>query len=180
MSRFIPKSRECWLVTAILIGVAIGYGLSQTNVVESPPLFATASHGTDGLTVVTGTVSRELEIVVVLEHATGELTGYVPSPTTGKFFAKFSYPNVGKDLGVNKTKKPKYAMVTGRAQFRPTGGGTVGECVIYIAEENSGKIISYGIPLKNGWLSSNAKTQALFKKLDIAPIGSGKRRGRSR
>ncbi len=181
MSRFTIKSRDLWLVVGILGGVAAGFGLSRSAPVEPFPLFAASAHGSGNLSMATTPVESGLEMLVLLDHATGELTGYVHNQINGKFFAKFTYADVGKDLGVNKSKKPKYIMVTGQTQFRPSGGSNrPGECVVFVAEEGSGSVVAYGVPWNVGRKATTQLSQRKFVLLDKGPIGSGVRRGAGR
>jgi hypothetical protein len=55
--------------------------------------------------------------------------------------------NVIEDMGLEKGKKPRYLLVTGRAKF-PHGGGDIRPAfsVVYVIDDHTGKWAAYGVP----------------------------------
>jgi hypothetical protein len=179
--RFSRLNRSAWFSVGLLAGVVVGSGMAvslawKTGTLATTPLYATATHGTESVTMATGSLEVGLEAVVVLDHVTGELTGYVTNPNNGKFFARYTYANVNGDLQLAKGKNPKYTVTTAAMPFKPSGTNRLGQCVIYVAEETSGNIVAYGIPWNPGKKSSNDISQGNFVKLDTAKVGTGVRR----
>jgi hypothetical protein len=187
MFKSLVTGRGAWLAAGLTVGVlagvgvavVIGVGIGQlwptTPWPPATPVFATATHGSENLTIATGAVEPNLEAVIILDHITGELVGYVPNPNNGRFFVRYSYSNVAKDLGV--TKNPKYSISTGYVAFKATSRTRLGTCVVYVAEESSGNVVAYGLPWDTGRKSSNEMSQSSFVKLDMQKVSSGARRG---
>ncbi len=130
-----------------------------------PEIKADAPNGNDKFTMITVQLFEggELEGVFVLNHLTGVLTGSAINTQTGKFGYSYLH-NVAADFQTSvKTPEPKYAIVTGTANLRTTGGVQPSLGVIYIGELSSGGVIAYGFPRPT---SRNAGTVMQLVKLD--------------
>jgi len=138
----------------VAVGVVIGSRVTldphgKEPLIELPErlLHASATHGSEEFAVATGPISDDSEGIFFLDYLTGELNCYVLYPRFNKFGAHFN-TNVVEALGVKRQKSPKYVMVTGVAGFR--GGSSLGKqpgnCVVYIADANTGTFACYGIP----------------------------------
>ncbi|WP_145057395.1 hypothetical protein [Lignipirellula cremea] len=95
--------------------------------------------------IATGPVDGDIEGLFTLDGLTGELNGIVFYARTGLPGGHFKH-NVLNDLGLGAgvAKEPRFVMVTGGAQFNRGGGGVrPANCVIYVAEANSGHIAAY-------------------------------------
>ncbi|MEZ6114996.1 MAG: hypothetical protein R3C28_00240 [Pirellulaceae bacterium] len=151
-------------VVFTLITVAImWYTLANTR---PQPVFAMTAHGSDNKTIATVPLDGGMEAVITLDHATGDLTGYVLDQFTGKFFVQYRY-NVTRDFG---NGRHRYMLATGSADFRQiTGNQRMANGVVYVSEEASGQIVAYGMPwnpqLRNNqlWLAA-----AFFVPLNYA------------
>ena len=130
-----------------------------------PEIKAAVANGNDKFTMVTVPLSEvgEVEAVFVLNHLTGVITGGAIYNQTGKFGYRFLH-NVAADFQTSvKTPEPKYAIVSGTANLRDTGGVQPAYGVIYIGELSSGAVIAYGFARPN---SRNVGTVMPLVKLD--------------
>ena len=131
-----------------------------------PHMKAAVAHGNDKFTMVTVPLveTGEIEAVFVLNHLTGVLTGSTINTQTGKFGYSYLH-NVAADFQTSaKTPEPKYAIVSGPANLRSTGGVQPALGVIYIGELSSGGVIAYGFPRPT---TRNAGTVMQLVKLDF-------------
>jgi hypothetical protein len=132
----------CWFA-----GVAYVGGSSQF---ENPATYLHAEAAARGETVAvaTGAVDEDVEGLFTIDFLTGELQCfvlYVKGPGANKIGGHFKR-NVVADLGLEKGKKPKYLLVTGRANFtRGAAGVRPGFSVVYVIDDNSGKFAVYGL-----------------------------------
>ncbi len=85
------------------------------------------------------------EGVFVLNNLTGTLVGGALNEATSKFNYRYMH-NVAADFQTGNTPDPRYAIVTGPANLRSTGGVQPAFGVIYVAELSSGRVIAYGFP----------------------------------
>jgi hypothetical protein len=124
----------------VLTMAAIAY------IVPPQPTQAPVVHGNDKFTMVTVPLleNDQLEAVFVLNHLTGLLTGGILNDQTGKFAYRYAH-NVAADFQ-SGAKDPKFAIVTGGANLRGTGGATPAVGVLYIAELSTGVVIAYAMP----------------------------------
>jgi hypothetical protein len=82
------------------------------------------------------------ESVFVLDFLTGRIVGATLNQQTGQF-TNFYMRSVAADFGVDGANKPKFTIVSGRADLNSRGGATSGAGVLYIGELNSGKVLVY-------------------------------------
>lgn len=139
MKNHILRSSMMFATGALVMGVAT-YFWPQAEIKAS------VANGNDKFTMVTVPLveTGELEAVFVLNHLTGVLSGAAINVQTGKFGYSFLH-NVAADFQTaTKTPEPKYAIVSGPANLRSTGGGQPAYGVIYIGELSSGGVIAYG------------------------------------
>ena len=146
-----------WLSLGLLLGLTTGLavhvGLESRQSaggsglpLEELKLRASASHGSETFAMATGTLD-DTEAVFMLDYLTGDLTCFVMNSRTAKFGAMF-HTNVWKELPVEKGKaKPAYVMCTGGWSYKggSSGGGKFGDCVIYVADCNTGKFAAYSV-----------------------------------
>lgn len=165
------KKTSVWLVLSgfaagLLLGVGMligswltGFGSGETELSFPRPLHATATDRSTSFSMATGPVADGVEGVFFLDFLTGELQCWVIYSRTGDFGAKFSI-NVLNDLSIQQGKKPSFLMVTGAATFpRGTGASRPGNCVVYVADANTGNVAAYYIPWNRG-LETTARPQA--------------------
>lgn len=119
-------------------------------------LYASATHGGENMTMATARMDDETEGLFVLDHLTGDLQCFVINPRTGHFGARF-LANVRSQIS-GQGKAPKYLMVTGATTFSAgRGGGTrPADCVVYIGDANSGKVVCLGVPWSDGLFTNAA------------------------
>jgi hypothetical protein len=132
------------------LAVLAGYAIGVRNSTPELKLHAMSGYGSDTFGMVTGPVDSEAEGVFTLDYNTGELRCFVINPRTGRFGAGFAR-NVVEDLKVEKGKDPKFVMATGLVQFRGfTGPSRPANCVVYVADANSGRFGAYVVPWTPG------------------------------
>jgi hypothetical protein len=132
---------------AVAVGYAWGTNWGRGSEVK---LNAMSGYGTETFAMVTGPVDDTAEGVFLLDYLTGDLQCYVINPRTGKFGAWFKR-NVVADLRVERGKKPSFTMATGMVNF-PRGGSLKrpANCVVYVADANTGRFAAYTIPWTPG------------------------------
>ena len=133
---------------------------------NSHPAHAMTAHGTDKKTMVTVPLDSGMEAVVTLDHVTGDMTGYVLNRVSGQFFIRYRH-NVNNEF---PNHNGAYLMATGLADFRGfTSNARVASGVIYVSEENSGRVVAYAVPWNTQFAASGAPNQELsFITLDQA------------
>jgi hypothetical protein len=144
MKNHILRSAMMFAAGALVMGAAAYFW-------PQPAIKAEVANGNDKFTMVTVPLveTRELEAVFVLNHLTGVLSGSAINVQTGKFGYSFLH-NVAADFQASsKTPEPKYAIVSGPANLRSTGGGQPAFGVIYVGELSSGGVIAYGFQRPN-------------------------------
>lgn len=145
------------LVAGTLLGLLVSHLTTTNSSIQFPDtvLNATASHGNDSFALATGPVGNSAEGLFVLDYVTGELRCFVVYPKTQVIGGQFKV-NVAQVLGVEQGKKPKYLMVTGTASF-PRGVGNVraANCIVYVADANTGNFAAYGIPWNSNMENRN-------------------------
>jgi hypothetical protein len=161
--------QACITLAALTIAAA---ALVRSN--RQPILLnATAASGSKHLSVATVPIDSGVEAIVVLDHVTLEMTGYIMNPYTGKFFAGY-HAQLADEFGVKQGKVPEFTLIAGQANFRQfTGNSRPADGVIYVTEALSGKMIAYGIPW-NATFNANppAVARAPFIPLDFTSIRS--------
>ena len=155
MLRTRTRNALLWVSLGLLLGLSAGLAVhigidSRRSTARLPleelKLQASASHGADTFAMATGIVD-DTEAVFMLDYLTGELQCYVINPRTAKFGAMFK-TNVWKEMPVAKGKgKPSYVMCTGTWSYKggSTGGGKFGDCVVYVADANTGDFAAYSV-----------------------------------
>ncbi|MFO7907427.1 MAG: hypothetical protein R6U98_32565 [Pirellulaceae bacterium] len=151
----------------LLVGVGMLIGAWATMSFDQPksPLFETALHAmaTDtgkNFSIATGSIADGVEGIFCLDFLTGELQCWVLNNRTNSIGAYFTY-NVSQDLMGKEGKNPEYLMVTGLAGLR--GGGSdvrPSDCVVYVADGNTGNIAGYAVPWSQG-LASRGNVQQM-------------------
>ncbi len=155
------KKALLWVSLGLLLGLATGLavhiGLESRQSGDSGfpldelKLRASASHGSDNFAMATGASDGDAEAVMMLDYLTGELTCFVLNPRSTKFNAMFR-TNVWKELPPTKNKKASYVMCTGT--WNPLkggeGGGRPADCVVYVADANTGYFVAYSFPWQAG------------------------------
>lgn len=155
------RHRAAWLVVGLLAGLLLAVTWPAT------PVQATASAQQSNMIIATGPIDGDGEAVFVLDGVTGELKGWVMNTRAPRFFAMFTH-NVLEDFGLTGEVKtpPKFTMVTGAHQFQ-RNVGDFGNCIIYVAEVNTGKMCAYGLPWPRNIRNATARlSPQTFARLD--------------
>ncbi|MEM8679858.1 MAG: hypothetical protein AAGF97_10940 [Planctomycetota bacterium] len=138
----------CCVLLALVCGYALArFGQRDRSPLSLPevPLHAYATDNNENLIIATGQVGDEVEGVFFLDTLSGDLQCTVYSPSAGAFNSLFT-ANVLQDLGLEATKKPAYLMVTGQINAVRRSAKNVGNCIVYVAEANSGRFAAYAVP----------------------------------
>jgi len=147
----------------VLTGVVGGYGIAQfggssqansslleskrlLNVVESsgiansPAWLDSASRG-NKVSLASGMISDGVEGIFALDHQTGTMFCWVLDPRTMALMAEYA-TNVPAQLGLGIGGEFDFVMTTGMLPNRAGQGGNArpAQCVVYVAEGNSGKV----------------------------------------
>ncbi|MDP1564366.1 MAG: hypothetical protein Q8M16_23550 [Pirellulaceae bacterium] len=147
----------------VLTGVVGGYGIAQfggnaqtpssvldsnrlLNVVESSGIASTpawldsASRG-NKVSLASGMVSDGVEGIFALDHQTGTMFCWVLDPRTMVLMAEYA-TNVPVQLGLGIGGEFDFVMTTGMLPNRAgqAGNARPAQCVVYVAEGNSGKV----------------------------------------
>jgi hypothetical protein len=163
------RTEKTWhrgIVVASLAAAAALVGASNAS--------ATGTDKTENLILATGVLDGRNEMVICLDIVSGTLKGFVINTNSRQFFAEYTAATVAADLDVPKGRNPKYSLVTGISDFKPTGaGGRLGQCVIYVAEETSGNMVAYAAPWDPSAMSRNQPVKVPFVKLGVVKVGAG-------
>jgi hypothetical protein len=171
MSRSFVRSPSVWLVSGLVLGVAVGGFLPHA------PLHAVATDHIDNFSIATGPVDEELEGLFILDFLTGSLKCAVLSIATGRFTCAFE-TSVLDDLGVKPNQNPKFMMVTGNAGLRRTGGQLQpGNSVVYVAETSTGRVVAYAVPWTRGLANSVVPFKGTLYRLDVLQFRTAAVRG---
>lgn len=160
-----------WIMGGVLVaGVAVQLRSDEPvrSAFDDLKLHAMASHGSETLAIATGPIDEEAEGVFTLDYLTGDLQCFVMNPRVGKFTGWFK-TNVVKDLPVEKGKKPAYVLVTGAwSPIRGGGASRPAQCVVYVADANTGMLCGYSFPWIRGTSSTIGTQAAPMSTLDGA------------
>jgi hypothetical protein len=116
-----------------------------------------------------------IEALFLLDFETGDLSGGVIGPATGKFTGLYKV-NVLKDLGFKsgQAKNPKFLLVSGVANVGRIGPLQLASSVLFVTDSATGTTVAYGIPAAT---AAAAGAYAELVRLDVvSPRGGGKAR----
>ncbi|MCB9939480.1 MAG: hypothetical protein H6823_14655 [Planctomycetaceae bacterium] len=165
-------SRQTTIQSCVTVAALTVAAIALVRSNSQPILLnATAAHGSQHISVATVPIDSGVEAIVVLDHVTLELTGYIMNPYTGKFFAGY-YTQLADEFGVKQGKIPEFTLIGGHVDFRQfTGNNRPADGVIYVAEALSGKMIAYSMPWNAAFRSNPpAVAKAPFIPLDYTSI----------
>lgn len=158
----------------VALGVVLGglvlftilYGTGPTWIPEVP-IQALASVSDDGFAVATGPLDDDIEGLFMLDTLTGELSCRVINLRSAKFGVLFT-ANAAMDMNLEQGKRPKYLLITGRANFRG-GGGNVRPAysVAYVVETNTGYYAAYGVPWRKALANQPQPPPGRLALLDV-------------
>jgi hypothetical protein len=143
-----------------LVGVALGGWLPHV------PLHAVATDRGESCAICTAPVDDEIEAIYFLDFLTGDLKAGVVSPQTGKFTALYSN-NVLQAFGGDAAKSPKYLMASGIVDIRRgTGQTRTSTGVVYVTDQNTGRIGVFAIPWQRNAINAGRTVAAPLLYLD--------------
>lgn len=158
----------------MLVGAVVSFQVRPTPAVLPPQaLQATATQGNDSFVVATGPIAENVEGFFALDCLTGNVSCRVLNSRTGGLGGLYA-TNVIAALGVNRERKPKYLMVTGRAPLRYLGGQGVtrpAQSILYVLDANTGNFAAYVLP----W-NPQIAVSGLAQQYPMVLMGAGKLR----
>ena len=110
----------------------------------------------------------------ILDFETGDLSGGVINPATGRFSGAYKH-NVLQDLGfkAGQAKNPRFLLVSGAAELQTGGAAQVAPAVLYVTDSSTGATAAYAIPF-NPQQAAAGTFMAKLELLDVArPRGGG-------
>lgn len=154
-------------VAVVAVGVAVAGWMRPVGTVQ-----ALTSLANDSFAVCTVPVDGTHEGIFILDFETGDLSGAVINPATGRFGVSYKH-NVLPDLGFKpgQVKNPRFLLVSGVVEMRQAAAA-VAPSVLYVTDATTGATVAYGIP----WSAQQAAQPVGGKlvPLDIAkPRGGG-------
>lgn len=159
---------------AMLAGAIITHQESRRMDGADAILRAATADAGDSLAIATGPIDQGIEGVFFLDFVTGRLSGSVMNPKTLQPLGGFVYANVYVDLGIPDVsrKAPKLLMATGYTNVKSyTGGTSLADSIIYIADTDTGNFAAYGVPWNKAALNWNT-----FQPVNMVLLGTGSAR----
>lgn len=163
-------------VGLVAIGAAAGLLLGRPWVPER--VQAVTSLADDSFAVCTVPLAMGVEGFFILDFETGDLSGGVIGPATGRFTGVYKH-NVLQDLGfkAGQAKNPRFLLVSGAAEQATGGAGSFAPSVLYVTDSSTGATAAYGIPF-NAQQAAAGTLMARLELLDVArPRGGGTKPG---
>jgi len=171
-SSFVATAVAVGLVAA---GVSIGLGMGRLAVPGR--VQALTSLADEAFAVCTVPLGSGVEGLFMLDFETGDLSGGVLNPATGKFAGAYKH-NVLPDLGfkAGQAKNPRFLMVAGEADLQ-TGVAPFAPAVLYVTDSSTGITVAYAIPF-NPQQAVATPFVSKLELLDVArPRGGGAKAG---
>lgn len=178
MSQWLRRRPVVMLIAGLTMGLLVGVGMmigtlttlgrssSPGLLLSETTLHAASAHGGKSLALATGMVDPEMEGLFTLDFLTGDLKCLVLNPRTGAAGRGVFQHNVIADLGVQQGKEPDYVMVTGQANFVRGGAMTTpANCVIYVADANTGNFAAYSIFWNQNLAKAGQPQEGMFQKI---------------
>ncbi|NDC53064.1 MAG: hypothetical protein EBZ74_01945 [Planctomycetia bacterium] len=160
-----------------LVAAGLVLGLEIASRVAPPRVQALTSLADDAFAVCTVPLGGGIEGFFILDFETGDLSGGVLNPSTGRFAGAYKH-NVLQDLGfkAGQVKNPRFLLVSGAAELQ-TGGAALAPAVLYVTDSSTGTTVAYGIPFNPQQAAAGAFVTKL-ELLDVArPRGGGGKAG---
>jgi len=130
-----------------LVAVGVGLALAVDRLMTPVPVHALTALADEAFAVCTVPLNAGVEGLFMLDFETGDLSGGVINPTTGKFAGAYKH-NVLQDLGfkAGQAKNPRFLMVAGAAELQAGGAATFASSVLYVTDSSTGVTAAYAIP----------------------------------
>ena len=159
-------------VGLVAIGAVMGLFVGRLWLPER--VQALTSLADESFAVCTVPLGMGVEGFFMLDFETGDLSGGVINPATGKFSGAYKH-NVLPDLGfkAGQAKNPRFLLVAGAAELQTGGGASFAPSVLYVTDSSTGTTVAYGIPF-NPQQAAATPFVAKLEPLDVArPRGGG-------
>ena len=156
------------MVALFTIGVVVGASLSK----DTPPmkLMANAAARGKSVSLATGILSEQNEVLYILDHLNGNLQCWVLNPRTNKIGGVFrtnvfeAMPNLkqGGDLD--------FVLTTGTFDFQGRGNQPPARSVAYVAEGKSGTLVGFSFQYDKAALQRGVDQKGLLEVVCEGPI----------
>ena len=145
-----------------VVGMMIGmkWNASSTQIMPIELHADSAARG-KALSFATGMVDDGVEGLFVLDHLTGNLQCWILNKISGDIGGIYA-TNIGKDMQIEKVADGDFVMTTGRVKFNPMnrrGNVRPGQCICYVGDGNTGKVIGYGLEFNPQAIAQGAAQQ---------------------
>jgi len=155
-----------------MVAVGVVLGLTLGRLWFPDRVHAVTSLADDSFAVCTVPLGG-VEGFFILDFETGDLSGGVINPSTGRFTGAYKH-NVLQDLGfkAGQAKNPRFLLVSGAAELQTGGAAQFAPAVLYVTDSSTGVTAAYGIPFNPQQAAGTFL--AKFELLDVArPRGGG-------
>lgn len=173
-TRRVPKAATA--IGLVATGVVLGWAFGAMQ--PLPRAQAITSLADESFAVCTVPLGMGVEGFFMLDFETGDLSGGVINPATGKFSGAYKH-NVLPDLGfkAGQAKNPRFLLVAGAAELQTGGAASFAPSVLYVTDSSTGTTVAYGIPF-NPQQAMATPFVAKLEPLDVArPRGGGAKAG---
>ena len=156
------------MLAGALVATSVHQSQSQPQfVLPEIPLHA-ASHGPDGFALATGSINEDTDGLYTLDFLTGELTCWIFNAKSSTFSSQIR-TNVLGDLGIDKGKKPNYALVTGLVSWVGGNAGAArpANALVYVVDCNTGNFAAYGLFVNKSTTTFGALQQDALRRVAI-------------
>lgn len=156
----------------VAVGAALGFGIGSASF--RPTVHALTSLADEAFAVCTVPLGMGVEGFFMLDFETGELSGGVLNPATGKFTGAYKH-DVLPDLGfkAGQVKNPRFLLVAGAAELQAGGAAQFAPAVLYVTDSSTGTTVAYGIPFNAQQAISTPFAEKLVM-LDVARPRGGR------
>ena len=161
-----------------LVAIGAFVGLTAGRLWFPGNVQALTSLADETFAVCTVPLAMGVEGFFILDFETGDLSGGVLGPVSGKFTGVYKH-NVLQDLGfkTGQVKNPRFLLVAGAAELQTGGAGQVAPAVLYVTDSSTGTTVAYAIPF-NAQQPPATPFVAKLEPLDVArPRGGGAKVG---
>jgi len=167
------------LASALLaVGVVLGMGFSTDNPskVDLLELHASASSSGKTVSLATGLVNDSDEAVFILDHLNGNLQAWLINQRTNELGGVYR-TNVYTALGGGKEgTDADLVMTTGLFEFNNRGNLQPAQCVVYVADGNSGQAGAFGFTFSRANIQKGNLEEGELQLLFSYPIRENQRR----
>lgn len=150
----------------VSFGVVLGLFASplvQDRSLETPAFASTMNKMLDSaatgekVALATGLIDDNVEGLFALDYETGNLFCWIINPRNGQPLGQFT-TTVPIDMGLGVGGSNDYVLTTGRMVFQGGRGNNARpiNCVVYVAEGNSGKVVGYTMSWNQALANRNA------------------------